>query len=657
MQLRVSAEVLKSLKPDRKGRPRKFLTPSGQRNVLATAQRTRKLLKEPDQTIFWSEGITRLDALAHFNIAAVGLTGVFSWRGRLTALEDFEDIAIKGNRHIIAPDGDAVKNRDVGGAVLRLSKYLKGFQPAIVQVLILPDGQGLDDWKAANDFETARELSEAMKPFLHDAFKKSDIHPAPKPMPVPATPGDAPAAAGDIQNNPHYEVLGLAGDAVALRIEPAGRVLQQSRESLTTPSTLISLAPQSFWYEQAGSEQLGGATARRLGDGIIRAADQLGQVDLGRITGRGAARLTDGTVVYHLGDRLLIGGKELGLGSQHGGRIWLAEPRIELGAAAGSDALRVMASAVLSYRWDTPDDGRRMLGWMVTALVGGALDWRPHVYFVAPSTTGKSWFLREVIQRLMGPLLPRIANATEAGLYRLTASSSLPIAVDEAEPSAPWVEGLLAMLRISAGGEGLRVRADGATGGFLTQEPRFSALLSSTSVPQLSRADASRLTFVNLGGEVDDWDAVRTGITSAMSKADAARYRIIRRAPEIVKNAENLALEFQSLGVDSRDARASAALTAGWHEWGLDKKDVYSHSNSAQADTEQPEAVKLLQDILAVRDRVPGVRDKTLLTLLITADDNSGVAELYGVRILKPEDGEKEALCYRSGPSRTKGPA
>ena len=328
VQLRVSAEVLKTQTPDRKSRPRKFLTPKGQRNVLATAPRTRDLLKERDQTIFWPEGVTRIDALAHFNVAAVGMTGIYNWRG-LTALEDFEDIAIRGNRHIIAADGNVITNKEVGGAVVRLSNFLKGRQAAIVQVLILPDGLGLDDWIRNNKFETAEELSKALKPFLNDDFKKSDIHPAPKPMPVPATPGGAPPSesrGGDVQKNPHYEILGLAGDAVAVRLSKAGRVMQQSRESLTQPGTLISLAPQAFWYELADSQQLEGATARMLGDGIIRAADELGQVDLGRITGRGASLLSDGTVAYHLGDRLLIGGKELGL-NEHDGRIWLAEPR------------------------------------------------------------------------------------------------------------------------------------------------------------------------------------------------------------------------------------------------------------------------------------------------------------------------------------------
>ena len=51
------------------------------------------------------------------------------------------------------------------------------------------------------------------------------------------------------------------------------------------------------------------------------------------------------------------------------------------------------------------DDGRRFLGWMTAAIVGGALEWRPHLLLTAPSTQGKTWMLKNVLEKLMGPLL------------------------------------------------------------------------------------------------------------------------------------------------------------------------------------------------------------------------------------------------------------
>ena len=60
-------------------------------------------------------------------------------------------------------------------------------------------------------------------------------------------------------------------------------------------------------------------------------------------------------------------------------------------------------------------DGKRFLGWMVSAIVGGALEWRPHIQLTAPSGQGKSWLLREVLSVLMGPLLTQIVDAYSCG--------------------------------------------------------------------------------------------------------------------------------------------------------------------------------------------------------------------------------------------------
>ena len=116
----------------------------------------------------------------------------------------------------------------------------------------------------------------------------------------------------------------------------------------------------------------------------------------------------------------------------------------------------------------------------------------------------------------MGPLMSKIADATPAALARMTAHSSLPICIDEAEPSSEWVLELFKLLRVASGAEGLRVRADSTGDGIVTQQPKFAAMLSSTAAPALSRADESRQTTVRLGKEVEDWPVVRDGIKTAM---------------------------------------------------------------------------------------------------------------------------------------------
>ena len=457
----------------------------------------------------------------------------------------------------------------------------------------------------------------------------------------PPRPPEPEVPDGAIKKNEHYELLGLDGDAVAFW-RRTGRVTSHTRESLTQRPTLVSLAPLSWWMSLVGAEKsLATDQALLLGDRLLREADAIGQFDLTRKTGRGAVKLDDGTVVYHLGDRLLVGQQELplakdGIRQDLGGRLWRAEVRIELGASASDADMRQFAEALMAYRWKSEDDGRRMLGWIVAAVVGGALDWRPHILFTAPARQGKSFILVEVLTPLMGPVLvggKPIAKATAASLARQTNVASLPLLVDEAEPSREWVMSLLELLRIASGGAGLQLKADSTTDGVVAYEPRFAAMLTSTAPPDLQEADASRMTSIVLGDPVQNWLRVQADILAALKHADAVRNRIIRRAPEIVLAAKMRASVFQELGMDSREALASAALTAGWHAWGLDDKDVYSQPKGEEDEDDAPDSVACLRDILGLTHRSEGGHERTVHELLRTVGTEPIVCDLYGLKV------------------------
>ena len=272
-------------------------------------------------------------------------------------------------------------------------------------------------------------------------------------------------------------------------------------------------------------------------------------------------------------------------------------------------------------------DGKRLLGWMVSAIVGGALEWRPHIQITAPSGQGKSWLLREVVGALMGPLLQRIADATPAALALSTAHASLPFSFDEAEPSAQWVLELLSLMRIASGGEGKRIRVDMQTGGIKEQAPRFSALLSNVSAPDMSRADASRVVNITLGTEVEAWPAVEALILGALAHAAGVRSRIIRDTAAIAAKAKKITKELQSLGMDSREALASSALTACWQWWGIDETEVDSVDDH---DRDRHDAADCLMAIMSLTLRDPGGAGKTLAKAIL--NEASTVADLYGVR-------------------------
>ena len=460
--------------------------------------------------------------------------------------------------------------------------------------------------------------------FIGDLLR--DYEPPAEPFEIPADPLD---------NNPHYRLLGLLGTKLVFALRTASQIEIIARSDITSVNRLLAVAPLEFWCGFYGTDKITVEQARAFGSTLIGMADNKGQTDMSLQTGRGAIRLDDGKVAYHLGNRLLIGGHIYAL-QDDDSRVWLSEPELSYGDEASAKDTAAIAKAVMGYRWATPDDGRRFLGWLVASLVGGALQWRPHLLLTAPAAQGKTWLLTNVLEPIMGNMITSVSDATPASISRLTAYSSLPVAIDEAEPSDDWVVELLKTLRAASSDFGSRVRAT-ADGGVSFQQARFCALLAGTVAPALAKADDSRLSPVGLGPPVDDWPQVRLAIRNAMKHADSVRHRIIRRAGEIVTAADVLTDEMQDLGMDSRDAMSSAALTAGWRFWGVDgtfedRKEVHSQPETSS----RSDASDALLEILALRERGDGPAERSVLQMLHIESLHAILADLLGVR----RDGE-----------------
>ena len=159
----------------------KFRTPNGQANCLVTSPMIpRERLREKEALIHIAEGVTRVDALAGYDVPAVGILGAFGWRGTnevggLTALPDFAELAIKGGRFVIALDGDITTNPKIAQAAFMLKSYLIGRGADKVHILALPNGEGLDDWIARERFEDQKALLKAAKTYCLNDEQEADL--------------------------------------------------------------------------------------------------------------------------------------------------------------------------------------------------------------------------------------------------------------------------------------------------------------------------------------------------------------------------------------------------------------------------------------------------------------------------------------------------
>jgi len=119
------------LRPDEPNPGRKkYETLKGQLNKLDTHPRCIEQLKDPKVTLWLTEGAKKIDALVTRGACAVGLQGVWSWRGTnrdggKTALACWELVALNGRRVILAFDSDVFFKQSVAGAFRRLAAFLK----------------------------------------------------------------------------------------------------------------------------------------------------------------------------------------------------------------------------------------------------------------------------------------------------------------------------------------------------------------------------------------------------------------------------------------------------------------------------------------------------------------------------------------------------
>jgi hypothetical protein len=222
------------------------------------------------------------------------------------------------------------------------------------------------------------------------------------------------------------------------------------------------------------------------------------------IHGRGIWPGEDGALRVHLGRTLLVGGKPRAPGII-GQRVyplcpeWQGPaPDAQSGGPAGPAA--ELLALLECWHWASPRLAPRLLlGWVMAALLCGALDWRPHVWLTAPRGSGKSTLfdlLGFLLQR--GQYLLAAENASAPSLRAKLQFDARPVMLDETEPSEDnrALNATVELLRLaSSGGTVMRATIDQNV---VEQTVRFVAICASVVRPALKAQDASRIAVLQL---------------------------------------------------------------------------------------------------------------------------------------------------------------
>lgn len=152
---RIATHQLRPDEPrENKGKKLKYEAPTGSSLALDVNPLSRGKLGDPTVPLWITEGSKKVDALVSHGLCALGLIGVWGWRGTnpnggKTALRDWEDVALNGRTVYLVFDSDVTTKREVYGALERLKAFLES-RDAKVKVVYLPDDgdgkTGVDDY-------------------------------------------------------------------------------------------------------------------------------------------------------------------------------------------------------------------------------------------------------------------------------------------------------------------------------------------------------------------------------------------------------------------------------------------------------------------------------------------------------------------------------
>lgn len=344
-----------------------------------------------------------------------------------------------------------------------------------------------------------------------------------------------------------------------------------------TVNNLLSLYPSPVWW----SERWPKTTGKRFDvedavSELLRRSHEIGIFDDNRVRGRGAWK-DGGRAMVHLGDEVLVDGVRTAPHEIPGRHIYAAKPRVdfpEATAASTADA-NTLAKLCERFSWTRPESGALLCGWLVTSMVCGMLDWRPHIWITGGAGSGKTTVVNAVVARMIGPLVERCdGTITEAGIRQHMHHDARPVLIDEFESEGKTdserVQSVLKLIRLSSSGSS--VKRGSGTGEGVEYIVRSSFCLSSINTAAGERADQSRISKLVLQPmpqetSEEHFVALMRDIEATLTPEYAAAmfYRTVEHSTTLLKNIATFTKAASAVLQDRRAADQIAAMVAGYY--------------------------------------------------------------------------------------------
>lgn len=507
-----------------------------------------ELSTNPLATILLVEGEKTRDAAAKYMPHGwVCMT----WQGGGKAINKTDWTPLSGRRVVIWPDKDALPIDKATGKVAidartQRPKLAPGEQTARdLYILLANVGAGVAQVPVYgpnlqmipnNGWDLADPVPEGFNPteWMDRAADAISMPQARLPAPVPETNGhdhDPPpyepidlggGPEGPIDSTPdaqaEYRALGYSqeGKTSVFHFFAArsGFIISLTTEQCCKRTGIYNLCHNdSFWREHYDMprDKFEKIPWTHLGTRLMEECYRAGYFKIDNERGRGAW-LDDGRIVMHLGQTLIVDNQPVNPAKMTSEFFYPVRQNFFKPKGLPSltdDEGKHIRKVCRFLNWENPFYAELFGGWIATAIVCGAMEWRTHFWLTGPSSSGKTWITNNVVSPCFGKIaFHPLGNSSAAGILGSLGRDARPVVFDEAEGKGEMGikrrEMIIEMMRYSSAetpGEVVKGTAGHGVVAFRVQSQYF---LSSIGVGLAETADLTRTVVCNIRGARPD---------------------------------------------------------------------------------------------------------------------------------------------------------
>ncbi len=346
------------------------------------------------------------------------------------------------------------------------------------------------------------------------------------------------------------------------------------RQETITLGFLKIMAPRDYWmnrYPLSDKRKDGSYDSDTAIEDVIAMAMQTPYHETGRIRQLGAWE-DDGRFVFHFGTGLLIGDEKVDLFEFDTNNIYEKKGYLSFSEDNfGAVDLHKIADIIRRFSISSRQEKYLFIGWIIMSLIGGAFEWRPHIWLTGEAGSGKTSAI-DFIKKIMDTAaIVETGSSTEAGIRQRLKVSTLPVLIDELEvmdeKTSKNLKSIKSLIRQAS--SGTRVSRGTANHSGIDFVIQSMFCVGSISPQIADGADISRFTLINfdknLQGKPEEWIETEKLMAETLTPdyINGLKYYMASNLEKIMVILKRAFIVFSELGYKARLSQQYSVLVAG----------------------------------------------------------------------------------------------